>query len=106
MMVVSASSQLCAWIHLKENVKFVISAGHFVYAGVEMSVSESTDDLSAKATLIVCPLSVLSNWLVRTHNFLFLFFLRFFYSRVINKLQCKDSDEVEVKESLSPPPKI
>ncbi|XP_043999487.1 helicase-like transcription factor isoform X1 [Gambusia affinis] len=30
---------------------------------VEMSVSESTDDLSAKATLIVCPLSVLSNWL-------------------------------------------
>ncbi|XP_007564589.1 helicase-like transcription factor isoform X1 [Poecilia formosa] len=30
---------------------------------VEVSTSESTDDLSAKATLIVCPLSVLSNWL-------------------------------------------
>ncbi|XP_017158143.1 helicase-like transcription factor isoform X2 [Poecilia reticulata] len=30
---------------------------------VEVSTSESTDGLSAKATLIVCPLSVLSNWL-------------------------------------------
>ncbi|XP_029973558.1 helicase-like transcription factor [Salarias fasciatus] len=30
---------------------------------VESSVSESTEELSARTTLIVCPLSVLSNWL-------------------------------------------
>ncbi|KAM4723825.1 helicase-like transcription factor isoform 1-T4 [Anableps anableps] len=30
---------------------------------VEVSISENTDDLSARATLIICPLSVLSNWL-------------------------------------------
>ncbi|MEQ2247035.1 hypothetical protein ILYODFUR_005157 [Ilyodon furcidens] len=30
---------------------------------VEGSISENTDDLSAKATLILCPLSVLGNWL-------------------------------------------
>ncbi|XP_041828646.1 helicase-like transcription factor isoform X2 [Melanotaenia boesemani] len=30
---------------------------------VETSIPENTDDLSARATLIVCPLSVLSNWL-------------------------------------------
>lgn len=30
---------------------------------VETSIPENTDDLSATATLIVCPLSVLSNWL-------------------------------------------
>uniref|UniRef100_A0AAQ5YQ12 Helicase-like transcription factor n=1 Tax=Amphiprion ocellaris TaxID=80972 RepID=A0AAQ5YQ12_AMPOC len=32
-------------------------------ASVESSVTENTDDLSAKTTLIICPLSVLSNWL-------------------------------------------
>ncbi|XP_012731197.2 helicase-like transcription factor isoform X2 [Fundulus heteroclitus] len=30
---------------------------------VEVSISENTEDLSARATLILCPLSVLSNWL-------------------------------------------
>uniref|UniRef100_A0A3P8T179 Helicase like transcription factor n=1 Tax=Amphiprion percula TaxID=161767 RepID=A0A3P8T179_AMPPE len=30
---------------------------------VESSVTENTDDLSARTTLIICPLSVLSNWL-------------------------------------------
>ncbi|XP_040915954.1 helicase-like transcription factor isoform X2 [Toxotes jaculatrix] len=30
---------------------------------VESSIPESADDLSASATLIICPLSVLSNWL-------------------------------------------
>ncbi|KAI3367556.1 hypothetical protein L3Q82_026400 [Scortum barcoo] len=30
---------------------------------VESSVAESADDLSARTTLIICPLSVLSNWL-------------------------------------------
>uniref|UniRef100_A0AAQ6AA17 Helicase-like transcription factor n=1 Tax=Amphiprion ocellaris TaxID=80972 RepID=A0AAQ6AA17_AMPOC len=34
-----------------------------IRAGVESSVTENTDDLSAKTTLIICPLSVLSNWL-------------------------------------------
>ncbi|XP_030574526.1 helicase-like transcription factor isoform X2 [Archocentrus centrarchus] len=31
--------------------------------GAESSTAESTDDLSARTTLIICPLSVLSNWL-------------------------------------------
>ncbi|XP_028420940.1 helicase-like transcription factor isoform X1 [Perca flavescens] len=31
--------------------------------GVESSVTESADDLSARTTLIICPLSVISNWL-------------------------------------------
>uniref|UniRef100_A0A8D0B388 Helicase like transcription factor n=1 Tax=Sander lucioperca TaxID=283035 RepID=A0A8D0B388_SANLU len=35
----------------------------FVCAGVESSVTESADDLSARTTLIICPLSVISNWL-------------------------------------------
>lgn len=36
----------------------------FVCAGAESSIPESADDLSARATLIISPLSVLSNWLV------------------------------------------
>lgn len=35
-----------------------------VFAGVESSVPENADELSARTTLIICPLSVLSNWLV------------------------------------------
>lgn len=32
-------------------------------SSVESSITESADDLSARTTLIICPLSVLSNWL-------------------------------------------
>ncbi|XP_039992700.1 helicase-like transcription factor [Xiphias gladius] len=32
-------------------------------AGVESAIPESAEDLSARTTLIICPLSVLSNWL-------------------------------------------
>nr|XP_040055550.1 LOW QUALITY PROTEIN: helicase-like transcription factor [Gasterosteus aculeatus aculeatus] len=32
-------------------------------AGVDFSIAESADDLSARTTLIICPLSVISNWL-------------------------------------------
>ncbi len=35
-----------------------------MYAGAESSIPESADDLSARTTLIIAPLSVLSNWLV------------------------------------------
>ncbi|KAM9708224.1 helicase-like transcription factor [Menidia menidia] len=34
-----------------------------VTQGEEFFITENTDDLSARATLIICPLSVLSNWL-------------------------------------------
>ena len=40
-----------------------------VGVGEEPCIKESAEELSARATLIICPLSVLSNWLVR----LFLF---------------------------------
>lgn len=33
-------------------------------AGAESSIIESAEDLSARTTLIIAPLSVLSNWLV------------------------------------------
>ncbi|KAM8916461.1 helicase-like transcription factor isoform 2-T2 [Spinachia spinachia] len=32
-------------------------------ASVDFSIAESADDLSARTTLIICPLSVISNWL-------------------------------------------
>lgn len=35
-----------------------------VCTGVKSSIAETTDDLSTRATLIISPLSVLSNWLV------------------------------------------
>uniref|UniRef100_G3P9F7 Helicase-like transcription factor n=1 Tax=Gasterosteus aculeatus aculeatus TaxID=481459 RepID=G3P9F7_GASAC len=35
----------------------------FEDAGVDFSIAESADDLSARTTLIICPLSVISNWL-------------------------------------------
>uniref|UniRef100_A0A8C3G9K9 Helicase-like transcription factor n=1 Tax=Cyclopterus lumpus TaxID=8103 RepID=A0A8C3G9K9_CYCLU len=35
----------------------------FVCSGVDSSITESADDLSARTTLILCPLSVISNWL-------------------------------------------
>lgn len=40
----------------------------FVCAGVESSIPETADDLSARTTLIISPLSVLSNWLVGTQQ--------------------------------------
>ncbi|XP_064806427.1 helicase-like transcription factor isoform X2 [Oncorhynchus masou masou] len=39
------------------------SVGKSVVSPVEAASSQSTDDPAAKATLIICPLSVLSNWL-------------------------------------------
>lgn len=36
----------------------------YEYAGAESSIIESAEDLSARTTLIIAPLSVLSNWLV------------------------------------------
>uniref|UniRef100_A0A8C4FBM4 Helicase-like transcription factor n=1 Tax=Dicentrarchus labrax TaxID=13489 RepID=A0A8C4FBM4_DICLA len=35
----------------------------FLCVGVESSITETADDLSARTTLIICPLSVISNWL-------------------------------------------
>ncbi|XP_029620964.1 helicase-like transcription factor isoform X2 [Salmo trutta] len=39
------------------------SVGKSVVSPVEAASSQSTDDPAARATLIICPLSVLSNWL-------------------------------------------
>lgn len=39
------------------------SVGNSVVSPVEAASSQSTDDPAARATLIICPLSVLSNWL-------------------------------------------
>uniref|UniRef100_A0A8C8C939 Helicase-like transcription factor n=1 Tax=Oncorhynchus tshawytscha TaxID=74940 RepID=A0A8C8C939_ONCTS len=41
----------------------VAPAGHSPFSPVEAASSQSTDDPAARATLIICPLSVLSNWL-------------------------------------------
>ncbi|XP_041714879.1 helicase-like transcription factor [Coregonus clupeaformis] len=40
-----------------------VGKGKSVVAPVEASSSQSTDDPAARATLIICPVSVLSNWL-------------------------------------------
>uniref|UniRef100_A0A8C7TUA5 Helicase-like transcription factor n=1 Tax=Oncorhynchus mykiss TaxID=8022 RepID=A0A8C7TUA5_ONCMY len=40
-----------------------VSLGKSVVSPVEAASSQSTDDPAARATLIICPLSVLSNWL-------------------------------------------
>lgn len=47
------------WKRSSDCVKFLLLS-----AGVESSCTSDSDDSSARATLIICPLSVLSNWLV------------------------------------------
>uniref|UniRef100_A0A673Y9T1 Helicase like transcription factor n=1 Tax=Salmo trutta TaxID=8032 RepID=A0A673Y9T1_SALTR len=46
-----------------ECIIWCVSQGKSVVSPVEAASSQSTDDPAARATLIICPLSVLSNWL-------------------------------------------
>lgn len=53
---------------VKEKFDYAVMLEIFVYlfvcADVESSIPDTVDDPSARTTLIICPLSVLSNWLV------------------------------------------
>lgn len=72
-------SVLCLYFCLKKqnldsHLMFDLGFFFFTCAGAESSIAESTDDLKARTTLIICPLSVLSNWLVRRHTLKELYF--------------------------------
>lgn len=70
-------SVLCLYLELGQsfNIWFgLLSFFFFTCAGAESSIAESPDDLKARTTLIICPLSVLSNWLVRRHTLKELYF--------------------------------